>query len=168
MKIVLDIDEVLRDTMRGILKVYNRDYNNSELVQYEDVNGWNLKNSLPDMPNNELFFRKHAEEIFLESEPHRYNNLFNSVLEHDVYIASTQFKGLEHLTDAWLAKYKITSDELVYTSDKSKMGDILLDDGVHNLKDFEGISVCMDRPWNKEWNGDRVKTIKEFYEKYVR
>lgn len=43
-------------------------------------------------------------------------------------------------------------------------GRVLVDDAIHNLEAWElsgGTSICMDRPWNQEWDGLRVRTMAE-------
>ena len=42
-------------------------------------------------------------------------------------------------------------------------GDILIDDGIHNLEasvDTE-IPICFNQPWNKEWKGLRINKLEE-------
>lgn len=54
------------------------------------------------------------------------------------------------------------------------MGDILIDDAIHNHQDFQGISILLDQPWNranktliraKDWN--HIEAIVARAERYV-
>jgi len=160
MKIVLDVDEVLRKTSNSILTIYNRE-NPENKVRFNDIKTWGIGNHFPNIESEEAFFRKHAKEIFLYSGAYERATEFNDSDDY-IIIASAQLPGLEKYTEQWLKNNKIRYDELVFTYNKSELGDVLLDDSTHNLKSFKGVAICMDRPWNKDWNGDRVNSIRDF------
>jgi 5'(3')-deoxyribonucleotidase len=43
--------------------------------------------------------------------------------------------------------------------------DLLVDDAVHNLQaavvNSNTIPICVDQPWNQNWNGHRIQNIEE-------
>lgn len=49
-------------------------------------------------------------------------------------------------------------ENIVLASDKGLLdGDVLIDDGPHNLEPFEGDTIVYDRPWNQDVEGPRAR-----------
>ena len=64
----------------------------------------------------------------------------------------------------WLDEYFpfIDSKKIVFCNDKSLIrADVLIDDGWHNLVNFEGIKILYDYPYNQEVRNLRVKSWNE-------
>lgn len=64
----------------------------------------------------------------------------------------------------WLSKYFPNIRDVIIVNNHLKHlvhGDILIDDGLHNLAHWRGIGICFTQPWNKDadvlraddWNG---------------
>jgi 5'(3')-deoxyribonucleotidase len=70
-----------------------------------------------------------------------------------------------HTVD-WLLKYKIPHQNLFFLREKELVGGLLLDDNMEFLETYRkvGVSICFNRPWNKEYHGLRVRNWKEFGE----
>jgi 5'(3')-deoxyribonucleotidase len=163
--LVVDIDEVLRRIIPEIIKIYNAEHK-TKIIE-EDIKEWYLHKTFPMIKNDEEFFRKHAHQIFLKAKPevHAIDLLNELYSNNNIILASSQFTGLENLTDLWLEKNKIKFDDLIYTRDKSKIkGDIMIDDGVHNLISSSCThTICMARPWNESFSGRRMNSFVSFY-----
>jgi 5'(3')-deoxyribonucleotidase len=90
---------------------------------------------------------------------------------HDI-IVTTAAQGRTALYDKirWLKKHIPDFDKHNVISAHRKdavVGDILLDDGLHNLRDFPGIPCIFDQPWNRSEDlsgGFRVHGWAEFVE----
>jgi hypothetical protein len=67
-------------------------------------------------------------------------------------------------TSLWLNS--IPHHNLIFTKTKYMIPGLLLDDNVDHLRSV-GNAVCFDKPWNQDWEGNRVKSWLEF-EKYVK
>lgn len=53
--------------------------------------------------------------------------------------------------------------DIVFSNDKGSVpGDILFDDRAKWGWEFDGIFICMDKPYNKDWTGYRVTNWEEF------
>lgn len=184
MRIIVDIDEVLRDTVPTILNIYNRELKplREPKKTIDDVYCWDLTQALPEIKNqfytSENFFRHYSEKIFLES-PHDIE-MVETVnylgRDHKIILASSQFQGLEELTCKWLNEMKelyplgttkvhtfINYDELFFTHNKGILpGDVMLDDNPNNFCGFKGVRLLYDKPWNKDSKLTRIKSPEEF------
>jgi 5'(3')-deoxyribonucleotidase len=50
----------------------------------------------------------------------------------------------------WLGRRGFRKEDIVFASDKSLVtGDVLIDDGQHNIDSFRGPGVLIARPWNR-------------------
>lgn len=168
--ILLDVDEVLRDTISTVLDIYNRDFKPEKPVKVEDVNYWDLSRTLTKVKDPyQYFFVDRAEEVFLHSKPFEDNleEILRSINNrYNIHIVSNQPKGKEEYTLQWLNDYKASYDDITFTPYKGKVnGDIALDDSVKNLDDYANngkLPMVMDRPWNRECKYPRVYDMNDF------
>lgn len=99
---------------------------------------------------------------------------------HDVFVATTIAKHAPKLYEqkfAWIKRHLPFFDMNRFVGIHEKWlldGDVLLDDGTHNLRPFEEQrsryrrAVAFDRPWNQDWDGPRVSSWQEFVERIRR
>ncbi len=165
MRIIVDLDEVIVDLMGPLLKEYNRRYKADILI--EDITQWNLlTKDMCDIFKEPNFF---LELIPLPGAIFGVNELINQ--GHEVVIASSPSRhpGIAKDKLAWCSLW-LQRAELVLTERKDILdGDMIIDDAIHHLENFNGLQVVMDRPWNREyyadyrvedWNGI-LRTVKE-------
>ncbi len=83
---------------------------------------------------------------------------------HDLFVVSTCTNFIACAAKAaWLKKYfpHISQKNIVFTARKDIIRvDVLIDDGEHNFKNFEGIPILYDSPWNthaKHLDKNRLK-----------
>lgn len=168
MRILVDLDGVCADFYGTVLRWYNAEFNDD--LKYEEVTGWGL---------GPKTFRKvrEAEEI------RKYFRIKGFWAEHalikdcDTVLERLQDKGHEivivtalpgdsdvaswgkHL---WVKKHLpfLNIRNVVMTKRKDVVvGDILFDDGPHNLKAYPGTTCAMDYPFNRKiYTNYRVKT----------
>lgn len=89
------------------------------------------------------------------------------IVTHRIYPDSSSKLKEKMITSTikWLNKSNIYFDSLVVIKEKDLMNvDFLVDDAIHNLEKVHKNTkpVCMSRKWNKEWEGLRIKNLKEF------
>jgi 5'(3')-deoxyribonucleotidase len=162
MRISLDVDEVLRPCVKRAMEVYNEMYGDN--VKYETITSWKLEPYFKKCPDVALLFKNCARRIFLEAEPYPYVKEILTVLNknHEIWIITHQYNGVEQYTLQWLHQHKLPYHSIVFTPHKFVVKtDILVDDAIHNLEDFPGRAICMDRPWNQDWKGERIFNLKE-------
>ena len=165
LKILLDVDEVLRPIMSEVIKIYNKEHKTN--IKFEDIKKWGLSNTFPLIDDDEHFFKFHSEQIFSQPDPYPFSPdiVYDLYRNHEVVIVSSQFDGLEDLTLDWLKKHDFKFHNIFFEKDKSLIkGDVMIDDGVHNLINSScKYNICVDRPWNKDFEGIRARSLVSAY-----
>lgn len=170
-RILIDLDEVCCEWGKKILEWYNADKREEcgQLgkewtdVSLDDITNWDMKTNLG--PGSEVYLRSYMRwpgfYQSLEPVPGSIDGV-NDLLHagYDVVIATAIPKcaGLAYEgKKEWLREHMpfFPLKSLVAISRKELLnGDILLDDGLHNLEPFlatDRHAVCMSRPWNAGW-----------------
>ena len=173
MRIGIDVDNVLRDTLKQVIKVGIEKGAYKELKK-ADFKSYNIFRHVPLNESYESFFKSNAEELFYNANPLQYSNYVNKLGQdgHEVVIVTSQYRGLESLTLDWLKKNKIKYDEIDFTFNKSKIKlDILVDDYPSNLKSLDSsvIPVIYTQPYNLTYHRAdyRTKNMKHFVEEIM-
>ena len=118
-----------------------------------------------------FFFIDHAKEIFLESEmmPNCKDCLARISTAFDIKFVTAQLNANRRYTEQWLNNHGLDIYPVEFVdaqADKGLVkGDILLDDGIHNLDAFSTtgrLAVCFNRLYNMSWKGLRVFTWMNF------
>lgn len=170
MKIGIDFDGVINNMLDTWVEWLNHKHNYS--VKTTDVTEWEISKQYPNLTKTELFEPLNTPEFWDEVT---IKNEASEVVErlitegHEIYIiTSSHYNTLPYkLTKCLFAHFPYLSKEnVIITYNKALIKvDMLFDDGVHNLKDFDGIKVLFDAPYNKTYDGAdyRVASWKEFY-----
>lgn len=167
MTIFVDMDDVLADTFGKHIAWYNRDFN-ADLKKEDIVSGEAYEN-VPEAHQKSVLQHAFTPGFFYELEP-----LPNSIEvmealynKHEVYIATaaTQFPNSLKEKSDWLAKYFpfITWEHQIMCGHKFILnGDLLIDDRVYNLENFEGDTLLFSNPHNiKDTGYKRVTNWEE-------
>lgn len=165
-RILIDQDDVLTLFVDGLVKEFNKRF--GTCYTSEDCNQWNLENifgyKVRDIVNKKGFFRNlkpaaGAIEVF--------KRLYTSS-RYDIFIVTASEPSAYIEKVEWLQYYMpFFSVDKHFIACKSKdaiWGDVLLDDGMHNIQAFEGIgeSIVFNRPHNQHLIG--FKRIYDWYE----
>ena len=163
----IDVDEVLRDNLSNMLRVYNEEYNDNKVLS--DIHDFQVDKVFTKVSEStgetasKYFFEKHAKEVFSDSEAiEGAKEAVDSLREYGKIIIVTYQKNTDNRvrTLDWLDKYDIKFDSICFTRDKSIIhADYMVDDNDWN---FIGCNcrhgILIDRPYNK--NTD-LKQLKE-------
>jgi len=168
MIINIDVDGVLRDFMTSSIETYKRHYDKNCKIVHDDIKEYQYRNKLPLIEVNYMnFFYYFPKEIYIDAEPYpkvldELEMLFK-IPNNIINIVTKQPRGLEKYTLKWLENNNVFYTNLFFAQDKNLVrGDVLIDDYIGNLENYkQGIPVCMDRPWNQDWKGERIKSLKE-------
>jgi 5'(3')-deoxyribonucleotidase len=167
MRVLIDVDGVLRNSIPSIIDIYKK----------FDKEFPYTEKTLPEFDTFELFskcnFHKdicidYAQDIFFKSpnyidEVENLKFLIDEFPDIEFVICSNQQPANIHLTDAWLDKLNI-GIERIYTKDKHLVeAEILVDDCPSNLIKFskKGKSICLRRPWNESYKSTKINTLSE-------
>lgn len=167
-RVLIDLDGVIRDFIEGLKIVYGREYPDHVI---KDVLSRDLHEFFPIGKDiYEFLKQKHGEEILLKAPPYpgaiealrKWEDVF------DIVIVTAQPPEWRFATYSWIGNYSVPTNEIKIIYEKHTVpGYALLDDFTENLESFvqtNRLAVCMDQPWNKKWQGPRVKTVEEFFQ----
>ena len=166
-RVLIDLDGVIRDFVGSLIRVYNRVHPEH---QVQPINSRQLEDFFPIGPGIYRFMEPGlVEEIMQDVQPypealealHRWKN------EYEIVVVTAQPDMIKASTYIWIGKYDLPTNEVHITYQKSEVrGAALLDDFPDNLQEFADsgrLAVCLDQPWNQQWQGKRVKTVDEFF-----
>ena len=187
-KFGIDIDEVLRGLCLEMIKLYNREFNDS--IEMWDIKDFDVDISFPRIKErtgesaSKWFFQEHGHELFYESPalagaPEAVKRLRE--MGNQIFIISYQ-KTLSNKIDTlkWLEKNGIEYDGVCFVKDKTIVHlDYLIDDNDWNfIKCNCRNGVIVTAPYNrniglgllkKVSNCDtiqRVNSLEEFVNKF--
>jgi len=156
MLIVLDMDDVLTQTNQHWVDCYNKDWDDDRTLEH--IKGWNIH----------YWVRPECGKRIYDylSKPGFYRNMqpvkgavegVKSLLAagHDIVVATaapvsspTSVEEKKEWIREHMPFFKLSNLLICHRKELIK-GDLLFDDGSHNLRDFLGVAVCMSRPWNR-------------------
>lgn len=162
--IAIDMDDVLADLVSSWVEKVNT--NEGCNVKTNEITTWNIHNNFKC--GNKVYEYLNYD-LFRNLPVIQDSQLVVSKLieKYDVYIVTSATKYLDSLKAKieWLNENfpYIDSSKIVLCGNKSIIkADIMIDDGVHNLKVFEGKKLLFDGYHNRECNlYQRVHSWKE-------
>lgn len=171
MVILIDMDDTIEQLLKAWLRAVNERYGYS--VRYEDVTSWDLSAPFPGLTREQVYaipdepgFWGTVEPI--EGAPEAILRLMNE--GHEVYIvtATTYLSVAEKMEDLLFRWFPfIKWEQVILTSRKQLIkGDVLIDDGIHNLEGGDYVKILMTAPHNRSYDAEsngmiRVNSWKE-------
>lgn len=156
MRIIVDQDDTLALTNRRWLDLYNRDWDDD--LSLEDIKGWNWHYWVKPECGKRIYEYLNMPGFFVDIEPMPYAlEVMHELCEmgHDLVVATATPK----ISDiAYTEKRRWFRNNLPFLPEENFIsihrkgllrGDVLFDDGAHNTTSWPGVSVIMDRPWNR-------------------
>ena len=162
----IDVDEVIRNTIENMLKVYNSEYGDAKTAN--DIFDFQVDKVFPKIQEvsgetaNRYFFERHAKEVFSESNiiPMA-KEAIDILRKYGKVIIVTYQKNLENRirTLEWLEKFDVKYDGICFLRDKTLVhADFFIDDNDWN---FIGCNcshgVLIKRPYNENKSIDEIK-----------
>lgn len=154
-RIILDMDEVLCQTNKVMLEIYNDEFGDS--LKMVDIKSFDVKNWVKPECGESVYEIYEREGFYKTLEPVSgaiEGTRFLLEMGHDVVIASASpINSLTAIEEKkqWVRDFMpyFPLENFVPIKRKELLrGDMILDDGPHNLAAFEGLSIRMERPWN--------------------
>jgi len=151
-RIAIDMDEVLADTIDKFIEVYRQDHNTEILL--EEMNGKEFHELLPDTLNDS--WRKYVNQkgFFrdLKVMPGATDVVKALHEKYDVYIVSAAMEFPNSLLDKheWLAEHfpYVSWKNIIFCGDKIVDVQIMIDDRIRNFAGFKGRPVLFSSPHN--------------------
>jgi 5'(3')-deoxyribonucleotidase len=172
-RILVDIDDVLNNLLECWVKLLNQRYNLNAKV--EDSKVWNVQGIYPTLTMEEVYRPMYEDEVWgmLSPKPTSVETLKRMIDDgHDVVIVTASVYETIPVKMDWLfATYPFLSWRNVIVTRRKQLirGDVLIDDGFHNLEGGEYFKILIDAPYNRDYNTKengmvRVSTLEEAYD----
>lgn len=160
MRIFVDMDEVMVQFVKKVLDRWNSEF--GTLFTKDQINTFSMEDVLRPIHPGLIDEWCGEKGFFLDMEPYPgavegFNRL--TTAGHEVYIATSILKNADHCYDdkrAWVRRYfpDFSMKNFIAVSRKGVLdGDMLIDDGGHNITDWHNAgryqAVIVDRPWNQ-------------------
>lgn len=164
--ILIDMDDVLEDLLGAWVKALNEKFGTS--VAPSDVVTWELEPYFPGLTRQDLYSVFRTPGFWLNLEPRpgavdAVNKLLD--LNYDVKIVTAATPESAFEKSEWLKKWlpRIPWEDVIITSNKQLIrGDVLIDDGVHNLIGGKYRKILVDRPHNQSFDCTAAGMLRVF------
>lgn len=171
--ILVDMDDVLVNLVECWVAELNMRYGTS--VSVEDITSWEITEAFPSLTEERIFEPLHDSDFWyklspLPDAPKCLVNLLNK--GHVIRIVTASYyKTLPAKMDVLFRDYPFLNWSDVIVADDKKLirGDVLIDDGIHNLEGAPYKKLLFHQPHNKSYNAEangmiRVYNWHEVYE----
>lgn len=170
--ILVDMDDVLECLVDAWSKELNRRYGTS--VMTEDIDDWAIAKFFPTLTKAQLFAPLNEPGFWKTISPMQNAPEVLYRLKNDGHtirvVTASHFNTVAPKIKWLLENYPYLKwEDVIIASDKSLIkGDIMIDDGTHNLETFSHTRILFDRPHNRAYNAHsngmiRVKNWDEIY-----
>ena len=159
MTILVDMDDTLEQQLDAWVRGVNAAYGYS--AKYEDVRDWDVSKTFPGLTRDEVYAIPAAPGFWktVKPVPGAAKALRHFLADgHTVYIVTAaQYETLAEKMDDVLFKYFpfLSWEQVIVAANKQLLkGDVLIDDGVHNLIGGDYAKILMTAPHNRDFDAE--------------
>lgn len=171
---MVDADGVLEDLTQAMVVYINEKYGTT--TKFEDIRDWDLGKAFPTLTREQVYGAEWEEALYsrlrpIDGAPKYLKKLIDD--GHEVYVVTnTPYQAIAFKIDAVMKKYYpfLSWKNFILTSNKQMIaGDILIDDGVHNLMNGRYRKLLFSAPYNEAFDAEgsgmiRVRSWEEIYQ----
>ena len=159
MTILVDMDDTIEQQLASWVRDANASYGTN--VAYEDITDWNVAKAFPGLTREQVYAIPMRPGFWLGVEPipgapEALKRLMDA--GHEVYIVTaTPFASVPEKIEGFLFRYFpfLSWDQVIVTGKKQLIrGDVLIDDGIHNLEGGDYVKLLMTAPHNRDYNAE--------------
>lgn len=159
MTILVDMDDTIVQLLQAWLLKLNEYYDLD--IAYEDIRSWDIEEAFP-----ELTWEQIEKNLMLPGFWKSINPVpgaqesLKRLMEagHDVFIVTATLHDNipEKMNELLFKHFPFLSWSQVIVADRKQMirGDVLIDDGVHNLEGGEYAKILMSAPYNEDYDAE--------------
>lgn len=167
MTFLIDVDEVLRQTLSKMIEVYNKEFPDTQ-KKFDEITDYKTEVCFPEIEEvtgktaSHWFFQDNSEELFLNSEPFPYiKEDIETLKKYGKVIILTYQKTYlnKYHTMLWLEKNGIEPDGICFLKDKTLIeGDYFIDDNDWNfINNSSKHGIIITAPYNKDKTCEIIK-----------
>lgn len=157
MTILVDMDDTIENLSDAWLKVLNQKFNTN--ITRQDVRTWSIREMFPSATREEVYGCLDDPEFWKDVTPREDAlEVLPKLIEqgHEIYIVTaSSYKSIEAKVENVLFKYfpYIDWNHVIITRNKKMItGDVLVDDGPHNLVGGNFAKILINQPYNEDFN----------------
>ena len=165
MTILVDMDDTIEQLLKAWIDGVNRKFGRSASV--DDVKSWNVAAVYPGLSWEDVYSVPLDPGFWgtVEPIPGAAEGLKKLMEDgHDVIIVTaTYYESVPEKMSDLLFKYFpfLSWDQVIITSRKQLIrGDVLIDDGIHNLEGGEYAKILVTAPHNKDYDAEASGMIR--------
>lgn len=171
--VLVDMDDTIESLLSAWVERLNRSFGTD--VKPDEVSEWDISKSFPTLTKEQVYSPLLCDDFWYSVMPiDGASDALQQLIAdgHRVLIVTTSaYQTLRTKMDVVLFGYFpfLTWNDVIITSHKQLVkGDVLVDDGVHNLEGGDYMKVLMDAPHNRSYDTEangmvRVKSWGEAY-----
>ena len=157
--ILVDMDDTIEQLLQAWVRGANEKYNRN--VAYDNITSWDVSAAYPGLTWEQIYaipmqpgFWKTVEPVPGASEA--LQRLMDA--GHSVFIVTaTPHESVPEKMNDLLFRYFpfLTWNQVIITANKQMIrGDVLIDDGIHNLEGGDYVKILMTAPHNKSYDAE--------------
>lgn len=165
--ILVDIDDTIEDLLGAWCKWLNEHYQTG--VDVKDVSDWDMHLAFPTLTTDQIYEPLCMEEFWETVQPREDAMVYLKQLYdsgYSIYLCtSTSYENVKPKYETIIQKYfpYIDWDHIIITSNKTMLkGDIMIDDGVHNLLGGDYLKILMSSPHNMWFDADKYEVSRVY------
>ena len=159
MTILVDLDDTLEQLLAALVKRANEKFHRNATV--DDVTDWSIVCAFPGVSKREIldFMREPDFWDDVKPVPGAAEALKHFIEEgHSVYVVTaTECEHVKAKMEGVLFRYFpfLSWDQVIITSRKQMIrGDVLIDDGIHNLEGGNYKKILFTAPYNRDYDAE--------------
>ena len=167
MVILVDMDDVLEQLVEAMVKYNNMHYGTN--VRACDVVEWNLARAFPSLTREMVYSPEYDEDFWATVEPMPdADKVLRRLIDdgHEIYVVTAStYETLKQKMDDLLFRWFpfLDWDHVIVTANKHMInGDVLIDDGPHNLTGGNYRKLLFDRPHNRSFDEKSVNAVRVY------
>ena len=178
MTILVDCDDVLEQLVAAWVEYNNLHFGTD--VSVDDVTDWDLSIAFPTLTEEQLFQAERDDALWynVQPMPGASEALQKLIAEgHEIFlVTATRYETVKSKMENVVFKYFpfIDWDHVIITTRKQMIkGDVLIDDGPHNMQGGEYEKILFDARHNRNFDESSVGAVRvhnweEAYEQVLR
>ena len=174
MIILVDMDDTIEQLLSALVKRANERFHRSAAM--DDITGWSIVCAYPGIEKRQILDLMYEPGFWDTVDPVPGAAAALKYLMdkgHQVYIVTaTEFQHVREKMEKVLFRFFpfLSPDQVIITGCKQMIrGDVLIDDGIHNLEGGEYRKILFTAPYNRDYDAEsngmiRVHNWKEIIE----
>ena len=172
--VLVDLDDPIEGLLAAWVGYLNTHHGTA--VKKDDITEWDISLFFPEIPKSQVYAPLYEDDFWKTVEPFVDAAEYLQRLKDDghkvLIVTTSDYRSLKSKMDNVLFKYFpfIRWSDVIITSNKQMVrGDVIIDDGLHNLIGGDYEKVLMTAPHNKYFSEEEyygIRRVNNWYEAY--